>query len=507
MWLKTPIFKNNSNFLKVNASLIVSSHRREGLMKKILTTNVLLPITVLVLLLFIPSPKGLDPNAWHYFAIFTAVVLGLILEPLPPAAIGLIGVTVAAVFHLVHKPGAVGDANSQIQWALSGFGNKTVWLIFSAFMFSLGYEKTGLGRRISLLLVKGMGKSTLGLGYAISFADLILAPFTPSNTARSGGTIYPIVSNIPAMFNSYPDKNSRAMGSYLVWVSIATCCVTSSMFLTALAPNVLAAGILQDKFGIELEWTKWFLSVGLITIPLFLLTPLLAYWIYPPSIKKSPEVSSWASQELKKMGKISLKEILLLIFVVSALILWVFSKELKIDSTTTGILVVSLIVIFRVLDWSDILGNKAAFNVFIWFATLVALASGLSTVGFLAYLTDSTKETLAHLSPDGIILFLLLLFIVLHYFFASTTAHVTALLAVFMTLGIAVLPQDMAYKLAVMLAGSLGLMGIITPYGTGPSPIWYGSGFISQKTWWGLGFVFALVYFAIYIPLAFLIIN
>ena len=58
-------------------------------------------------------------------------------------------------------------------------------------MFALGYDKTGLGRRIALMLVKAMGRKTLTLGYAVMIADLLLAPFTPSNTARSGGTIYP----------------------------------------------------------------------------------------------------------------------------------------------------------------------------------------------------------------------------------------------------------------------------------------------------------------------------
>ena len=41
----------------------------------------------------------------------------------------------------------------------------------------------------------------LGLGYAIALSDLVLAPFMPSNTARSGGTIYPVVKNIPPLMD------------------------------------------------------------------------------------------------------------------------------------------------------------------------------------------------------------------------------------------------------------------------------------------------------------------
>ena len=81
------------------------------------------------------------------------------------------------------RPG-FNPANASLSWALSGFANSTVWLIFAAFMFALGYDSTGLGRRIALLLVRGLGRRTLTLGYAVALADLALAPFTPSNTAR-----------------------------------------------------------------------------------------------------------------------------------------------------------------------------------------------------------------------------------------------------------------------------------------------------------------------------------
>ncbi|MGA3093361.1 MAG: anion permease, partial [Terriglobales bacterium] len=144
------------------------------------------PLALGLILLLIPVPSGLNATAWHYFALFAAVIAALITEPLPGAAIGLIGVTVAAALLLVGKTPA-----EATKWALSGFSNDAVWLIFAANMFALGYETTGLGRRIALLLVQALGRRTLGLGYAIALSDLVLAPVMPSNTARSGGTVYP----------------------------------------------------------------------------------------------------------------------------------------------------------------------------------------------------------------------------------------------------------------------------------------------------------------------------
>src|SRR3954469_4960603 len=199
------------------------------------------PIVVAVVIALMPAPTGLPQHAWYYFAIFAGVIVGLMFEPLPGGAIGLIGVTLVArlsdwVFfspEQLAKPG-FNSLNASLTWALSGFSNSTVWLIFGAFMFALGYEKTGLGQRIALMLVKSMGRKTLTLGYAVAIADTILAPFTPSNTARSGGTIYPWIRNLPPLYQSMPnDPSMRRMGSYLMWVAISATCVTSSMFLTA----------------------------------------------------------------------------------------------------------------------------------------------------------------------------------------------------------------------------------------------------------------------------------
>lgn len=196
------------------------------------------PLGVWLVLYLIPVPAGLNANQWHYFALFAAVFTGLILESMSVGAIGLIGLTVAGVAGYVES-----DPNKSLRWMLGGFSESTVWLIVGAFVFSIGYRKSGLGRRLALMLVHGLGRRTIGLGYAVAFSDLVLAPATPSNTARSGGTIYPIVSNIPRSYGSEPGPTAGRIGTYVMWTAFATTAVTSSLFLTALAPNAAALSI------------------------------------------------------------------------------------------------------------------------------------------------------------------------------------------------------------------------------------------------------------------------
>ena len=465
------------------------------------------PIVVAIVIALIPAPAGLPQHAWYYFAIFAGVIVGLMFEPLPGGAIGLIGVTLVArlsdyVFYSpeqLAKPGFNPDTAS-LSWALSGFSNSTVWLIFGAFMFALGYEKTGLGRRIALMLVKAMGRKTLTLGYAVAIADTILAPFTPSNTARSGGTIYPVIRNLPLLYDSKPnDPSRRRMGSYIMWVAISATCVTSTLFLTALAPNLLAVELVKKTAKIDLAWVDWFIAAAPMGILLLIFVPLLAYWIYPPEVKEGAEVSDWAAKELVKMGGLTAKEITLAVLVVIALAMWIFRAE-EVNATTAALIVICLMLVTNVVTWDDITKNFPAWNTLAWFATLVALAGGLSQVGFVKWFAEVVANHMAGFTPVKAILLLLVINFFTHYMFASVTAHVTALIPVLLAVGSTIPDMNMQH-LALLLCLQLGIMGIITPYGAGPSPVYYGSGYLPAADYWRLGAIFGVIFFVVFMVL------
>ncbi|MDR1726732.1 MAG: anion permease [Acidobacteriota bacterium] len=476
------------------------------------TVKLILPFAVGVavfLSYFVLSPQGLGLPAWLFLSIFVGMVVGLILEPIPPAYMSLIGL-VLAVFLKVGPPQS-GDAaatvssGAAINWGLGGFSNSTVWLIFAAFSIGLGYQQSGLGRRIALGLVQALGKKTLGLGYAIALTDGILAPFIPSNTARSGGVIYPIVSTIPPMFGSKPDENPRRIGAYLMWVSLAATCVTSSMFLTGLAPNLLAIETAAKSGVAKIEWVQWFVAFAPCGLILFVLTPLLAYWLYPPEVKGAGAEMERIKEEYAKLGPLQGRELAMIGISVLALVLWIF-PDLggltgglgEVNSTTVALVAICLMLAFRVFAWSDFLKNTAAWNVLMWFATLVTMAEGLKNVGFLEWLSGRMEAYLQGMSPTAALVGLVLAFYLIHYFFASTTAHVSALLMLFISIARAIPGVDV-YQATVLMMLSLGVMGVLTPYGTGPSPVYFGSGYVKGPEFWRLGTIFGLVYLAVFL--------
>jgi L-tartrate/succinate antiporter len=449
-----------------------------------------LPLAAWAVLAVAPPPSGLEPDAWRYFALFTAVLVGLIVEPIPTAAIGLVGVTAATVL------GYVRDTPSEsVRWALNGFSNATVWLIFGAFMLSMGYERSGLGRRVALVLVRRLGGRALGLGYAFALADFVLAPGMPSNTARSAGTIYPIPRNIPPLFGSHPGPSARRIGAYLMWTAFASTAVTSALFLTALAPNPLAVTLVKEVSGLDITWGQWFLGALPMGAVLLGLVPLLAYLLYPPEIRSSAEVPSWAAERLAEMGSVSPRERTMGGLVLLALALWIFGGGVM-SATTVVLIVICLMVLTRVVEWDEVLGNTAAWNTLVWFATLVTLAEGLNEVGFIRWLMEVFSRQLGGYPVMVVMGGLVAVFFVIHYMFASLTAHTAAVLPVVLAVGAAV-PGLPILPFSLLLCYSLGLMGVLTPYATGPAPVYYASGFIPRADFWRLGLIFGVLYLVV----------
>jgi len=465
--------------------------------------KLLAPLVVMALMLLIPVPEGMPPQAWYYFAVFVAMIVGMILEPIPATAISFIAVTICVIGsnYLLFDASELADPNfnagkQALKWGLAGFSSTTVWLVFGAFIFALGYEVTGLGRRIALFMVKFMGKRTLTLGYAIVIIDIMLAPFTPSNTARTGGTVFPVIKNLPPLFKSYPnDPSSRRIGGYLMWMMVISTSLSSSMFVTGAAPNVLGLEFVGKIAGIQISWLQWFLSFLPVGIILLIVAPWLSYLLYKPEVTHSEEVSAWAGDALKEMGGLTRKEKTLIGLVLLSLGLWVFGGDF-INATAVCLLAVSLMLALHVVPWQDITKYSSAWNTLVNLATLVVMASGLTRSGFISWFADTMSSHLDGFAPHTAVVVLVLVFYFAHYLFASLSAHTATMLPVILAVGQGI-PGVPMEQLCLLLVLSIGIMGCLTPYATGPGVIIYGCGYVKSKDYWRLGAIFGVIFISL----------
>ena len=264
-----------------------------------------LPLIIIVVIATglwqVAPPEGLSAQAWHSAIVFVATIASIVAKVLPIGAVGIIGITLFALTY------AAGDktANGAILTALSELNSSLIWLIVVAFMIARGFIKTGLGRRIALQMIRLLGKRTLGLAYGLAFADLILSPAMPSNTARCGGVIYPIADSLARSFDSRPEDESRSkIGTFLITCIGNVNDVTAALFMTGYTGNLLAVKLAANA-GVTLTWGGWFIAALAPCLVSLLIVPVLVYWITRPEIKHTPDAPVLAQRELALMGKMS----------------------------------------------------------------------------------------------------------------------------------------------------------------------------------------------------------
>ena len=437
---------------------------------------------------FFPVPQGLKPEAWHLTAIFAATIFGFILQPLPIGAVALASVTFTALAGVL-KPAE----------AISGFANTTIWLIVAAFLFAKGFIKTGLGRRIAFLLIKAIGDSTLKLGYTLVLSDLIISPATPSNTARAGGILFPIVRSLCTAFESEPGTSARRVGSYLMQTAYQGNTITSAMFMTSMAGNPLIALLAAKTLNIQLSWGQWALASVVPGIISILVIPYFLYKFYPPEIKKTPEAKALAAKELTAMGPMSRGEKIVASVFIGALLLWSTSQYTQLDATIVALLAVVVMLAAQVLEWKDVLEEKGAWDTLVWMGALVGLADYLAKLGFIPWFAKTMAASIVGIPWLQAFIVLTVVYLYAHYAFASLTAHITAMYPAF--IAVAVAAGAPPYLVALALAFMSNLCMSLTHYAAGPSPIYFGAGYVEQGTWWRLGFIISVINLIIWVGL------
>ncbi|UCH61966.1 MAG: anion permease [Fidelibacterota bacterium] len=445
-------------------------------------------VAIAIVIWLVPAPGGVDQKAWHLLAIFVATIVGLIVKPFPMGAVAMLGITATAL-----------TGTLTITEALSGFGNRVIWLIVIAFFISRGFIKTGLGARIAYLFMAAVGKKSLGLAYSMVATDLVLAPAIPSNTARAGGVIFPVLRSVARAYGSEPDDGTaRRIGAFLVKTSFQATIVTSAMFLTAMAANPLAVE-LAGGLGVEITWGIWALAASVPGLASLTVVPWLVYRLYPPEIKETPAAAQMAREKLAAMGKMKPGEMTMLGTFILLLILWIFGGNLGIHPTTAALAGLSILLISGALTWNDIITEKGAWNTLVWFAALVMMASYLNTLGLIPWFGDTVGAAVGGIGWISAFLVLSLVYFYSHYFFASNTAHVSSMYAAFLAVAIAVgTPPVLA---ALVLAFFSNLFSSMTHYGTGPAPVLFGSGYVEMGVWWKLGGLISVVNIIIWMGL------
>ena len=463
-------------------------------------------VVLTLILWFIPAPEGVAPNAWHLLALFIGVIAGIIGKAMPIGAMAVLAMTIVALLQVtVPEMGADGKPikNPSAQAAkdaLSSLNSTLIWMIGIAIMISRGLLKTGLGTRIGYLFLSIFGKKTIGVAYSLALCDLLIAPVTPSNTARGGAIVHPIMKAIAASFDSDPEKGTQnKIGRYLALVNYHANIISCLIFVTATAPNPLAVDLIAKATDskIHLSWGTWFTAMVVPGLVAMAVMPIILFFLYKPEITSTPDAPEMARTKLKEMGPMSKGEKIMLGVFAVLLLLWAGVPDMlfgvKVDATTTTFLGLSLLLLTGVLTWDDVLKEKGAWDTIVWFAALVMMATFLNKLGLIKWFSDMMGQQIQGIGLSWVVgcALLAVVYIYSHYMFASGTAHVTAMLGAFYAVGLHLGAPPMLF--ALILAASTGIMMSLTHYASGSSPVIYNSGYTTMGEWWIAGFVMSVV--------------
>ncbi len=450
---------------------------------------VLLAALYLVIVHVLPSPASVTPQGWRQTAIFICVIAGMVMEPVPAAALVLMGLT------------AMVANGTPMREALGGFAEPSVWLVVAAMLIARAMLDCGLAKRIALLFIRAFGKTSLGIAYALQMTDVTLASGVPSITARSAGMILPVARSIAELFDSRPGPTANRLGGFLIAGMYQGSAVACAMFLTGQASNVLGANLALTLVNVEVTWVSWFAAAVVPGLLSCAVVPWVAYRCLRPTITRTPEAPLFARRELTAMGPLTRDQWIVLLVFAGVGLMWITTAWHRLDVTFVALAGLSVLLMTGTLTWMTATSERSAWDVFVWYGGMLRMGEMLNATGSTRALAETVAGAFGHIPWGVVLVAILVIYFYAHYFFASITAHLLAMFPPFVMVLVGIgVPAPLAVYSLLCLAN---LTAGLTHYGTTSGPILFGTGYVSRADWWTVGFYTSMANILIWVVAGF----
>ena len=393
-----------------------------------------LVLLYIVLAYVIPPPATVTPQGWRQTAIFICVIAGMVFDPLPASALVLMGLT------------AMAANGTPMREVLGGFAEPSVWLVIVAMLIAKMMLDCGLARRIALLFVRAVGKTSLGIAYALQMTDVTLASGVPSITARSAGMVLPVGRSIAEFFQSRPDETRHRLGAFLIAAMYQGSAVACAMFITGQASNLLGANLALKLANVQVTAPSWFMAAIVPGLLSCLVVPWITYRTLKPEITHTPEAPDFARAELRSMGPLSRSEWITLLVFAGVGLTWLTTVWHGLDVTMVALIGLAVLLVTGTMTWQTAASERSAWDVFVWYGGMLRMGELLNNTGSTRVLAEHVAALFAGVPWVVVLIGILIIFFYSHYFFASITAHMLAMFPPFIAVLIGI---GVPVKLAV----------------------------------------------------------
>ena len=369
----------------------------------------------------------------------------------------------------------------------ANYGSPIIFLFFGGFVLALALEKVNLHKRIALTIIKMTGttpnKVILGFMIATAFMSMWI-----SNTA-STVVMLPIAISVIKLLIDDEDGFTKGDRNFALSIMLGIAFSANAGGIATVIgtpPNSVLIGILENEFQIEISFLKWMtmglpFSIMMVTLCYLILVKLM----FPCNDIKFTTSSNVISDELRKLGTISIEEKRVLTIFAITVFLWItrtlinhLFPGLKLSDTIISLVgAISLFTIplsFQkesfVLHWNDT--SKLPWGILILFGGGLALAKGMASSGLVAMITEAIRG--GGFSPLIVVCLLIILMLFMTELM-SNVALVAVLAPVVAGIAIGLNIPLLNVLIPVTIASSCAFM---LPMATPPNAIVFASGYV-----------------------------
>ncbi|MEH7121623.1 MULTISPECIES: DASS family sodium-coupled anion symporter [unclassified Bacillus (in: firmicutes)] len=447
--------------------------------------SIILAFAAFFIIILLPNPESLPVAGQRALAILALAVILWVTEAVsfPVSAAMIVGLITLSIglAPKIDDPSTLYTSQGALKLALGGFSSSAVGLVGGALFIAAAMEITGLHKRTALFIMSKVGTKTTSLVIGTILVSIVLALFVPSATARAGTTV-PILMGIIAAFGL--QKNSR-FAALLMITAVQAISIWNIGIKTSAAQNMVALGFMEKAFNINITWGEWFLYAA----PWSLLMSIVLFFVMIKLIK--PEVSEFQggkeviANKLAELGKLSSKELKLIIISVLLLLFWSTEGILHpFDSTTVTLIAVAIMLLpgIGIYTWKDV-EKKIPWGTLIVFAIGISLGTVLLDTQGASWLSSVTLEALGLTSmPLVYIIMILSLFnILIHLGFASATSLSSAFIPIVIALVVAMEPTSFNGPGLVLIQQFVISFGFLLPVSAPQNMLAYGTGTFTSK--------------------------
>ena len=437
-------------------------------------------LAALALIALMPAQAGLPVAGQYMIGILVFAVIIWMTEAVSYPVSAFI-ITVLMTLLLGFAPGVADPSkllgtSRALSMALAGFSN-TAWALVGAALFlSAAMTKTGLDKRIALVVMSKVGARSNRILMGVIFLGFLLSFFIPSTTARVACMVPIVMGVIIAL--KVPLK-SRFAGALMIAVAQADSLWNVGV-KTAAAQNMVAVSFIEKQLGVTISWLEWFIAAA----PFAAVMSVILYYVLTRMMPAEQVEFSGGQdtivKELAALGPMRPEEKKLMLISVALLFFWATEKIVhNLDTSTTTIVAIMLMFLpgIGIMNWEDC-EKRIPWGTLLLFGIGISLGSAILSTKAGAWLANYIVAIfgLETASAIGVLAILAAFLIIIHLGFASATGLAAAMIPIVIavlqnikTPGINVVGMTMILQYVISF-------GFILPVNAPQNMIAYGTG-------------------------------